>query len=144
MADFVFNIAKGSIKKRIADGATLRALLLKVADADATLLDLDTVAAVLASGSTAEADFTNYARKTLASLTGAIDDTNNRATADAVDLVYTTAGGATNNTTAKLIIYDFITDDSSSIPLVALDCVFTTDGNDVTVVFNSVGFWKSE
>ena len=143
MADFVFNIAKGTIKKRVADGATIRALVLKVADTDAALKDLDTVSAVLASGSTAEADFTNYVRKTLASVTATVDDTNDWVTVDAADIVFTAAGGATNNTAAKLIIYDFITNDGASIPLIALDCVFTTDGNDVTIVFNAAGFWKS-
>jgi hypothetical protein len=143
MANLVFNVAKGSIKHRVDEGATLRLLVLQVASADATLIDLDTVAAVLANGSTDEADFTNYARVTLAGVAVAVNDTDNKVTLDFNDIVFTSAGGATNNTTVKAVIYDFITDDTGSIPLLLLDCVFTTDGNNVTLTVPSGGIWES-
>jgi hypothetical protein len=56
-------------------------LLLKTAEADATLKDRDDVAAILANGST-EADFTNYARKTGLTGTITVDDTNDRVDVD--------------------------------------------------------------
>ena len=143
MADFVFNVAKGSIKERIANSADLRLLVLKTAGTDGALKDLTTIAAVLGEGSTSEADFTNYARKTLAGVTGAVDNTGDKVTADFDDVVFTAAGGALNNTTTDVIIYEFKTNDADSVPLVQLDAVFTTDGNNVTLQVNAAGFWSS-
>lgn len=143
MANFVFNIAKGSIRKRIQDGADLRMLVLKSAGTDATLKDLDTVAAVLGAGSTTEADFTNYARKTLTGESTSVDDTADVVRADFDNVTFTAAGGATNNTTTDVIIYQHVTNDSDSIPLVMLDAVFTTDGNDVNLQLDANGFWES-
>ena len=142
MANFVFNVALGSIKKRIDDGATLKLLVLKAAGTDAALKDLDNIAAVLAEGSTTEADFTNYARPTLAGVTATVDDAGDDASADATDVTFSSAGGASNNTTTDAIIYDDIDgSDANAIPLVCLDAVFTTDGNDVTLQFDPNGFW---
>lgn len=140
MANFVYNVALGRIAEKIANGATLKMLVLKTAGSDATLKDLNTVAAVLAEGSTSEADFTNYTRKTLASLTDTVDDSGDVVKNDCADVVFTAAGGASNNTTTDVIIYEEVTNDADSIPLVQLDAVFTTDGNDVTLVINANGF----
>jgi hypothetical protein len=67
-------------------------LLLKTAEADATLKDRDDVAAILANGST-EADFTNYARKTGLTGTITVDDTNDRVDVDIPDQTWAVAGG---------------------------------------------------
>ena len=144
MSNFVFNVAKGSVAEKAADGATLKLLVLKAAGTDATLKDLDDIAAIIAEGSTVEADFTNYARKTLANVAVATDDTNDERTVDADDVVFTSAGGASNNTTTDVIIYEDVdTTDANAIPLVMIDCVFTTDGNDVTIAFDEDGFFKA-
>lgn len=151
MADGVFNIAKG----KFAYYATLPAandalivVLLKAAglEADDVLNNYDDLAALLAATND-EADFTNYSRKTLASVAVNIDDTNNRTDTDAADVVYLAAGGATNNSVGKAIIcYDPDTTggtDSSIIPLTYHDCVFTTDGTDQTVALAAAGFARA-
>lgn len=141
MANFVFNVGKGRIRQLILDGADLRALVLKAADTDSAMQDVDTVAALLA-GAADEADFTNYARVTLASETTTVDDTGNDVNADAADITFTSAGGASNNTTTDLVIYLHVAGgDANCIPLVCLDCVFTTNGQNVTLTFDADGFW---
>lgn len=145
MSDIVFNIAKGQIAYYAGLPASADALvmiLLKTAASDATLKDLDTFAAVT-GGTSVEADFTNYSRKTLGSVTVTVDDTNDRVAIDAADVTYTSAGGATNNTLAKAIVcYDGDTGagtDANLVPLFGLDCVVTTDGTDLTLSFNATG-----
>lgn len=143
MANFVYNVGLGRVAEKAADGATLKLLVLKAADADATLKDLDTVADVLAQGGTTEADFTNYARATLGSITVTVVDGQDRVDVDCADVVFSSAGGATNNTCTDVVIYEEVTNDSDSIPLCQLDASFTTDGNDVTLQFNAQGFYSA-
>lgn len=143
MADFVFNVGLGKVAEKAADGATLKLLVLKAAGSDATLKDLDTVSAVLADGSTTEADFTNYARATLANVTVTVDDTGDDVVVDCDDVVFTSAGGTTDNTATDVIIYEEVTNDADSIPLVQLDAAFTTDGNNVTIQFGANGFFSA-
>jgi len=119
-------------------------VLLQVTEADATLIDRDDLAAVLAGGNT-EATFTNYARKTLsdAAVTAtAVDDTNNRRTASIDDWVIASAGGATNNTLVRLLIcYDSDTTggtDANIVPLTAHDLTETTNGQQLTVAPTTV------
>ena len=82
MADGVFNISKGAFAEKIRDtGSMTLVLLLKVAQVDATLVDHDDVAALLAAANT-EATFTNYARKTAIVETLTVDDTNDRVDVD--------------------------------------------------------------
>lgn len=137
MADLVFNVAKGSAGEFARDDATkFGILLLKTAASDATLRDQDTVAAILAGGST-EADFTNYARKTPLTATRTVDDTNDRVALDLSDQTWTSAGGASNNTLAKLIVfYEESAADSGRIPITAHDFAVTTDGSDLTVTIS--------
>ena len=147
MSDGVFNISKG----RAGYYATLPAandaliiVLLKVAQADDTLIDHDTLAAILAAANT-ECDFTNYARKTITSVTSTIDDTADRAYADFADQNYVNAGGATNNSIVKAIVsYDPDTTggtDSSIIPLTHHDYIFTTVGADLPLELHPSGFY---
>ncbi len=143
MADFVFNVALGKVAEKAADGATLKLLVLKASDSDATLKDLDTVSAVLANGSTTEANFTNYSRATLGSVTVTVDDSTDSVKVDCADVTFSSAGGATNNTCVDVVIYEEVTNDSDSIPLVLMDAAFTTDGNDVTLQFNASGFFSA-
>ena len=156
MADGVFNVSKGKGNEYVARVAgndpansALVLIILKTAEADATLEDYDTLSALLA-GSNTEADFTNYARKTLtdADLTApSPDDTNNRQDADFPDQTWASAGGASNNTTAKLIVcYDPDTTsgtDADLIPITHHDFVGTTNGTDVTAEVNAAGFYRA-
>jgi hypothetical protein len=148
VADGVFNISKGKIRYYAELPATNDALivvLLKATglEADDTLNNYDDLASLLAAAND-ECDFTNYSRKTLASVTVTTDDTANRADLDAADFTYTAAGGATNNGVGKLIVcYDPDTTggtDSSIVPMTYHDCTFTTDGTDVTIQLDPAGF----
>lgn len=156
MADLVFNVSKGSVAayhNRVNDNdptnAALIVVLLKTAAADSTLRDQDTLAAILAGGST-EADFTNYARKILtdADIAAAtVDDANDRVDADIPDQTWTAAGGASNNTLAKLLIcYDSDTTagtDTNIVPLTAHDFVVTTNGGDITAQIAASGYFRA-
>ncbi|NIR50011.1 hypothetical protein GWO43_16050 [candidate division KSB1 bacterium] len=158
MADGVMNIAKGRIvefynrvESNDPTNSAFIVVLLKAAEADATLEDYDDLSALLGAAGNTEADFTNYARKTitdaeLAALP-APDDTNNRYDVDAPDQTWTSAGNGTNNTLVKaLMCYDSDTGagtDANIIPLCHYDVSATTDGSDLTLSFNSAGFFRA-
>lgn len=125
-------------------------VLLKTAEADGTLGDYDDLSTLLAA-SNAQADFTNYSRKTLTDSDLAAlpspDDTNNRYEVDIPDQTWTSAGGASNNTLVKLLVcYDSDTTsgtDANIIPLTHHDFSVTTDGSNITAVVNSAGFLRA-
>ena len=144
MADFVHNISKGAVAEKFRDGAANGLmLLLKVAEADATMKDYDTVAALLA-GTPDEANFTNYVRKTGLTGTITVDDTNDRVDVDMPDQTWTSAGGGTNNTLTDLVIaYEESASDSGRIPLTNHDFAITTDGSDLTATLNASGFFRA-
>lgn len=151
MANGIFNVAKGRIAYYASLPATNDALimiLLKASglEADDTLNNYDDVAALLAAAND-ECDFTNYARKTLASVTVTVDDTNNRVDIDCADVVYTAAGGAANNSVGKaIVVYDPDTTtgtDSTLVPVAYFDAVFTTDGTDQTIQIDSAGLMRA-
>ena len=103
-------------------------------------------AAVLA-GASDEADFTNYVRKTAASVTSTPDNTNDWVDADFADITWTAAGGGTNNTLGKLLVcYDADTTsgtDSNIIPLTAQDFSATTNGGDLIAQVATAGFFRA-
>lgn len=147
MSDGVFNVGKGRTAYYSSLPGTNDALvvvLLKTAQADATLRDHDTLGAILAAANT-EADFTNYARKTVTSVTVDLDDTAESVDADFADQTWTSAGGASNNTLAKLLVcYDPDTTggtDTAIIPLTFHDFVATTDGTDLVAQVHADGFY---
>lgn len=144
MADFVFTDASGAAAEKVRDGtANVGVLLLKVAEADATLRDRATVAAILAAANT-EADFTNYARKTGLTGTVTVDAANNRVDVSIPNQTWTAAGGAANNTLVKAIVfYQDAAADATRVPLVGLDFAVTTDGTDLTIQFNASGFYRA-
>lgn len=152
MADIVLNIAKGRVAELAALGATNDALILVLLkssglESDATLLDYDTLGTILAAAND-ECDFTGYSRKTLASVTVTVDDTNNRVDIDAADpSAYTNSGGSAQAAGKALICYDGDTTggtDANIVPLVALDCVVTFDvGVATTLAFNASGFFRA-
>lgn len=156
MADGVFNIAKGRVveyynRVKGNDPAASRftVLLLETDVVDATMEDYDDLAAILA-GASIEAAFTNYARvhledTDLAALP-APDDTNNRYEVDIPDTVWTAAGGAANETLARLIVcYDPLGTniDANLIPLTFHDFVITTNGGDMTAAYDALGFFRA-
>lgn len=152
MADGIFNIAKGKIRyfaELPAANDALIVVLLKASglEADDTLNNYATLSTLLAA-SNDECDFTNYARKTLASVTITEDDTANHTDLDAADFTYSSAGGATNNTVGKAIIcYDPDTTggtDADLVPVAYYDCSFTTDGSDVTLQVATAGFARAQ
>ena len=142
MADIVFNIALGrAAQLAITDATKFGILLLKVAEADNTLRDYDTVAQILA-GSNTEADFTNYARKTGLTATLTVNDTNNRGELDLPNQTWSSAGGASNNNLVALIVYyETAAADATRIPISKHDFVATTDGTDLTAAI--ADFWRS-
>lgn len=150
MADLLGNAMKGRFayySTLPASADSLIVVLLKSSglEADATLLDYDDLAALLAAAND-EADATNYTRKTLSTVTVTIDDTNNRVDVDCDDLVYTSLGGASNNTLSKLVVCykpDTASADSAIVPLSFHDITLTTDGNTVNVTIPSGGFARA-
>lgn len=144
MADFVFNISKGAVAEMVRDSAAnLLILLLKTAEADATMKDYDTVADLVA-GTPDEADFTDYARKTGITGTITVDDTNDRVDIDAPDQTWTGAGGASNNTLTDLVFaYQNAAADATRIPCTNHDFAVTTDDSDLTAQLNASGFYRA-
>lgn len=150
MADVVFNVAKARVKAYaelpLANDALI-IVLLKAAQADATLVDHATLGALLGTAGNTQADATNYARKTISTgVTITVDNTNDRVDIDIPDQTWTALGGALNNSIVKLLVcYDNDTTagtDTDIIPLTAHDFVVTTDGSDVTASIAAAGFFR--
>ena len=156
MADFVFNIAKGRVAElynRVDSNDPANSALVIVVlatsglEADATLIDLDTLSAVVA-GTTNEVTNTNYARKVhtdadLSAMTP--DDTNNRIDLDIPDQTWTSVA-AGDGWSKLLVCYDNDTTggtDANIIPLTAHDFVVTPDGSDITAQINASGFYRA-
>jgi len=157
MANGVFNIAKGRVNELMVrvdtndpTNSAIIVTLLKASVADATLEDFDDLGALLADAGNTEADFTNFARKTLVDTdvtSPTPDDANNRQEADIPDQTFASAGGATNNTLVKLLIcYDSDTGsgtDANIIPLTHHDFSVTTNGGDIVAQIAATGFFRA-
>ena len=145
MADGVFNIAKGAAAEMIRDSAAkVLVILLKANEAEATLIDRDDVAAVMAEAGNTESVATNYARKTAITGTITVDDTNDRVDLDIPDQTWTALGNGANDTLTKLIVaYENTAADSGRVPFTHHDFSITTDGSDVTAQFNAAGFFRA-
>lgn len=144
MANIVFNISKGRVVElynRVKSNDPANSALILVPletsglQSDATLIDMDDLAAILA-GATNEQ--TTMGRKTLtdAQLVAlpAPDDTNDRYE---VALPAVTWTAATGNPISKILVcYDADTTggtDSNIIPVTMFDAVATPDGNDLVL-----------
>lgn len=158
MGDGAFNVAKGRavefyyrVKSNDPVNSALVILLLKAAEADSVLGDYDDLAALLGAAGNTEADFTNYARKTLTDSDleplPAPDDTNNRYEIDLPNQPFDNAGGAVNNDLVKAVIaYDSDStsgNDSGVIPIAHYDCVATTNGGDILLEIDASGFYRA-
>lgn len=146
MADLVFNIAKGKLAQLATLPAANDALIVVPLEAsgiesDATLRDYDNLSVLLAAANNEQ---TTMGRKTLASVTVTVDDTNDRVDVDAADVVWS---AATGNAISDLVIcYDPDTTggtDADLIPLVLLDFAATPAGGDITCQFAAAGFARA-
>lgn len=151
MGDVVFNIMLGraayySTLPAASDALVVCLVKSSGIEADATIRDYDDLAALFAAAND-EADFTNYGRKTITSVTVTVDDTNNRVDVDFADQTWTSAGGASNNTIAALLVtYDNDTGagtDSAIVPMTKHDFSVTTDGSDLTAQVAAAGFYRA-
>lgn len=143
----IFNVAKGRLA-RYADlpetSDALVAVLLSAAEAEGTLQDYDTLAAVL-GGANTEAAFTGYSRQTLTNVTVTVDDGGNDVSVDCDDLEWSPTSA---ETLAKILIcYDADTGtgtDTNITPLFADDFVVTTPtSGTVTYTVATGGFYTA-
>lgn len=113
---------------------------------DNTLKRTQFLSGVLSTGTGAglEATFTNYARKVLAAsdITITVNTTTDVVTLDTVDGVWNSAGGASNNTLAALLLCYRPTAGSadSAVPILTKhDFSATTTGGNLTASISSIG-----
>jgi hypothetical protein len=155
MANFVFNIALGRVAElynRVDSNDPANSALIIAAwvagDTDAAVRDVDTVAAIEALGSTAEATNGSYARKVLTDadiVAFAPDDANDRVDLDIPDQTWTGVAAGSNWTDLS-ICYDNDTTggaDSAIVPLTWHDFVVTPDGSDITAQIAAAGFYRA-
>ena len=139
MANIVFNIAKGKVNEyydRVDnnDPSTARLVLIPIEttglEADATLIDVDTLAAVIA-GTTNEQ--TTMGRKYLTDAELAAGSPTDASDYSGRVLPTVTWSGATSNAISKIVVaYDPNSSaDSAIIPLTMFDFAITPDGSDV-------------
>jgi hypothetical protein len=136
VANIVFNIALGRLAYYTSLPATNDALVMIPIEtsgivADSLMRDYDDLATLLAGASNEQ---TTMGRKTLTSVTSAVDDTNDRWNMDAADVTWT---AATGNAISAVII-GYVPDttapsDSAVIPLTKHDVTMTPDGSDFTL-----------
>ncbi|WP_030319616.1 hypothetical protein [Streptomyces flavochromogenes] len=136
MANLVFNTSLGRVASLAALPAASDALIAVPLEAtglvsDATMRDYDDLGALLAGASNEQM---TMGRKTLASVTVTVDDTNDRVAVDCADITWTAATG--NAIAAVVICYDPDTTtgtDADLIPLTKHDVALTPDGNSFTL-----------
>lgn len=143
MPNVVCKDGLGALVEKVRDGANVIVVLLKAAEADDVLRDYDDLAALLAAAGNTEADFTNYARKTVAnaSVTPTYTSAANTWDVDIPDQVWADAGGATNNTLVKLLVCEDGASDAARKVLTAHDFAVTTDGTELTARHDAAGFY---
>ncbi len=143
MANIVFNIAKGKVNEyydRVDnnDGANAALILVPIEtsglESDATLIDADTLTAVL-SGTTNEQ--TTMGRKTLTDADLSAGSPTDASDYNGRSLPTVTWTGATGNAISKILVcYDGDTTagtDANIVPLTMFDFAITPDGSDVTM-----------
>ena len=100
----------------------------------ASVPDLNSVADLLAVSLVQELVATNYARSALASVTASEDDTNDRGAVDAADEVFTSLGGAANDTIKAVAIFETGASDAARNLILVQDALSVpTNGANVTV-----------
>lgn len=149
MASRVSNIAKGIWKYYAGLPDTTDSLIVVLfkdtVQADGTLDDHATLSAWTAANT--EANFTNYARQTIAGVTPSINNTTDEAKVTGTSpIVFTSAGGAVNNNLTKaLICYKPASGsaDSAIIPLFHYDLSVTTNGTNLNLNVHAEGLAKA-
>ena len=156
MADLVFNIAKGRVAEiynRVdtndpANSVLVVAAFLSTAT-DATIKDLDTVAAIEADANTAEATNSGYARKVLTDadiVAFAPDDTNDRVDLDIPDQTWTAVATSPGAWSDLAVCYDSDSTagtDANIVPCTWHDFVVTPNGGDITAQIAAAGFFRA-
>ena len=151
MANLVFNIAKGkagqyfqNVKDNSPAGCEIVVIPLEATgiEADATIKDHDTVAALLAGTSNAQ---TTMGRKDVvgAGLTLTVDDTGDLLKVEMSDQTWTAATG--NPVSDLLLAFDptGASADSALIPLTLHDFSVTPDGSDVVADVGTNGVYQA-
>jgi hypothetical protein len=115
MASAWFNQGKSHLTKTLWESGNIGVLLLKSGFPD---IDADFVSDL--TPATNEADATNYVRKALVSPAATVDDANDRVDYTSDEIVWTSLGGATNNTIICAVLYDNTTGADSTRRLVAI------------------------
>lgn len=141
MSSFTFNVSKGRHAHYSSLPATNDALIVipieaTGVEADATIIDYTTVAAILAASTNEQ---TTIGRKTIASATVTVDNTNDRVSIDTADITWAAASGPAISD--LLVAYDPDTTsgtDADLIPLSWHDFAITPDGSDVTATVNDL------
>lgn len=145
MADFVYNIAMGAAAEKVRDyDPHLIVLVLEAAEADGTLRDHDDLSALLGATGNTEWTATGYSRKTGLSGTITVDDTNDRVDVDIPDQTWTGVTGSAS--TDAIVAHEAnvaTPTDADRVPLTNHDFAVTPDGSDVTIQFNSAGFYRA-
>lgn len=149
MANRVCNVAKGKwryyAELPAANDSLIVVLFKSPVQVDDTLDDHTTLSAWTAANP--EANFTNYARQTLAGVTPSVNNTTNEAKVTAnTPIVFSNAGGALNNDLVKaLVCYkpDAASADAAIIPLFHLDLSVTTNGTNLNLNVHAEGLAKA-
>ena len=154
MGNFVPNVAKGKINSyhdRVNDNdpgtATIVIVAIDTSTADSVLEDLDDLAAILADAGTAEVTNAGYNRIVLSDtdiVASTVDDTANKRASDLPDQTFPSIV-AGDSWTDLVICYDPAGGaDNTLIPLSVLDFVRVPDGNDIVVIWNTLGYVEAE
>lgn len=145
MADLTFNVAKGSAGYYATlPGATDSLIVVPLETSgivsDATMRDYATLADLLA-GATNEQS--TMGRKTAASVTSAVDQTNDRWDADFADITWSAATGNAISAVVVCYVPSSGAADSLIIPLTKQDFAITPDGSDVLLTVATAGFYRA-
>jgi hypothetical protein len=151
---FVQNIALGKIKyyaelPNAADALLLVFLKATGLEADATLRDYDTLAAMLAA-SNDECDFPGYSRLVIANVTASVDDATNTMNANGDDPAsLTNTGGAAQIAGACFVCYDPATGTGTDADIIPLGQILENPvsfdvGSPQSFAFDPLGFLAAQ
>jgi hypothetical protein len=145
MGNVIFNVSKGNASYWATLPAATDSIIVVPLEAsglvaDATMVDYDTLAAVLAGASNEQE---TMGRKTLTDVTVTVNDTDDRVEIDAANPSWTSTAG--NATGALLFAYKPASDstDDAIIPLSVHTWAYTPDGNNVEATLDSSGFYRT-
>jgi len=153
MANVMFNVSKGRsteffnrVNANDPANAALVWVPINTTATDATLIDLDTLALVIADANTSEATAGGWARQTLtdadvAAISTMLSDANDRYELTHADLDFGTIASG-NDVTDLVLCYDSDTtagDDTNIVPIAIFDFAITADDTNVTATVGAGG-----